>query len=201
MVEAAIREALQQRDFEAVVELALDAHGKALTAFVRSRVPSPTDAEEVMAEVTAALWVVLPELQLHTSMRGYLFQMARHAVHRHLGRDVRRARQAIPLDDVALGVLGPEALRTATPPHLQTANKDLVALLRAALSAEEQTLLQLRVDQDLAFREIAQVMAAEGEALDDQALTREAARWRKRYQLTKERLRQLVAEAGVLDQT
>lgn len=200
-METAIREALLRGDLEAVVQLAFDAHGPALAAFVRSRVPAGTDAEEVMAEVAAALWGALPTLQLHTSMRGYLFQMARHSVHRHLDREVRRGRLGVPLDELPSGFLGPEAVRTDTPAYLKTANKDLLAALRGSLSPEERTLLQLRIDQGLAFREIAQAMAEEGDALDERALTREAARWRKRYQLTKDRLRTLAQDAGLLDRT
>lgn len=199
VAETAIQEALSRRDFEAVVTLALSAHGQALTAFVQTRVPSSNDAEEVMAEVTAALWAVLPRLELHTSLRGYLFQMARHGVHRHLARDVRRGRQSVSVEDVDSAVLGPDPLRTGTPPYLRTANKDRIAMLRASLSQEEQTVLQLRVDQGLSFREIAQAMAPDGETLDGAAITRDAARWRKRYQLTKDRLRALATEAGLLE--
>ena len=105
----------------------------------------------------------------------------------------------VPVEGLGSEALGLGAVRTATPQHLKTTNKDRIASLRAELSEEEQLLLQLRVDRDLAFREIAQAMAEPGVVLDEQSLTRAAARWRKRYQLTKERLRELAVASCLLE--
>ncbi len=49
-------------------------------------------------------------------------------------------------------------------------------------------LLILRVDRNLAWDEIALVMADEPETLDKEGRKRESARLRKRFQLIKERL-------------
>jgi RNA polymerase sigma-70 factor (ECF subfamily) len=64
--------------------------------------------------------------------------------------------------------------------------------LRDSLSAEEQTLLFLRLDQQLEWTEVAVVLAAEGPPVEPAAL-------RKRYERLKERLARLVKDQGLTD--
>jgi RNA polymerase sigma-70 factor (ECF subfamily) len=96
------------------------------------------------------------------------------------------------------GAGGRDAPRTDTPNHLKTTNKLGVALLREQLSELDRALLHLRVDRGLSFREVAQALADEGQTLDEAQLHQQAARFRKRYQVTKDRLRVLAIEAGLL---
>jgi hypothetical protein len=51
----------------------------------------------------------------------------------------------------------------------------------------------LRIDRDLAWRDIAKILGAEDDALD-----REAARLRKRFQFVKERLHALGKARGLI---
>ena len=62
--------------------------------------------------------------------------------------------------------------------------------IRAGLSAEEQTLLTLRIDQQLSWEEIAVVFSESGAAVDTAAL-------RKRFQRLKDRLAELLRDAPV----
>ena len=64
--------------------------------------------------------------------------------------------------------------------------------LREALSAEEQTLLFLRLDQQLEWTEVAEVLSAGGPVVEPAAL-------RKRYERLKERLAKLAKEQGLTD--
>ncbi|HEX3772210.1 MAG TPA: hypothetical protein VHV30_15140, partial [Polyangiaceae bacterium] len=70
--------------------------------------------------------------------------------------------------------------------------------LRESLPVEDQSLLILRINRKLDWKEIAQVMADEGGAVPDETLTKEAARLRKRYQLLKEKLRRMAIEQGIV---
>jgi hypothetical protein len=56
----------------------------------------------------------------------------------------------------------------------------------------------LRVDRGLSWLEIAAVCAG-SEAADEETLKREAARCRKQFERTKERLRELAEQAGLLE--
>ena len=64
--------------------------------------------------------------------------------------------------------------------------------LRATLSPEEQTLLFLRLDQQLEWNDVAEVLSGNGEPI-------EAATVRKRYERLKSDLAKLVKEQGLAD--
>jgi DNA-directed RNA polymerase specialized sigma24 family protein len=75
----------------------------------------------------------------------------------------------------------------------QTLEREAVELeaLRATLTPEEQSLLTLRVDRELSWREVAEVMAEEGRPADEPAL-------RKRFGRLKEKLAGAARERGLL---
>jgi RNA polymerase sigma-70 factor, ECF subfamily len=75
-------------------------------------------------------------------------------------------------------------VRSRTAVRLERQRAELEAL-RAELSDEDQTLLVLRLDQDLTWEEVAEVLSLEGRAV-------EAATLRKRYERIKGRLAELV---------
>ena len=87
-------------------------------------------------------------------------------------------------------------MRSATLPFRRTEVKSQFQALRERLPEEEQTLLVLRVDKKLTFQEIAMVLL--GEETPDEALKRESARLRKRFQLVKEKLKKWAQEEGIL---
>ncbi|MBS2025790.1 MAG: hypothetical protein JST92_25600, partial [Deltaproteobacteria bacterium] len=80
------------------------------------------------------------------------------------------------------------SVRSSTSTSMSvSAMHDLVARLRAELSPAEQTLLILRIDRELSWKEVASVMAAEGEDVDPAAL-------RKRFERLRVRIAERVAE-------
>src|SRR5687767_8830043 len=89
-------------------------------------------------------------------------------------------------------------LRTHTLSILAEEKVSAFAALRRELPEDDQTLLVLRVDRELAWDDLARVFLDEAEATDGEALKREAARLRKRFQLVKERLRALGEERGLI---
>ena len=82
-------------------------------------------------------------------------------------------------------------VRAATQPYLRTEVKDAVSQLRQRLTPEEQTLLILRVDRALSWKEVGQIMADGDEPLSEATLA-------KRYQRVRARLRKLAEDAGLL---
>ena len=59
-------------------------------------------------------------------------------------------------------------------------------------------LLILRVDRRLEWVEIARVLAGDDGLVDDTSLKREAARLRKRFQIVKDRLRDMAKREGLV---
>jgi RNA polymerase sigma-70 factor (ECF subfamily) len=76
--------------------------------------------------------------------------------------------------------------------YLRSEAKRRLEDLRAALDEEDRTLLILRVDRRMHWRDIAQVMA-DG-VVDEGELVRTAAKLRKRFERIKERLREYMRE-------
>jgi RNA polymerase sigma-70 factor (ECF subfamily) len=91
-----------------------------------------------------------------------------------------------------------EQVRTATLPLFKTAGRAAVARLRDELPSEDRMLLMMRIDQSLAWEDIAR-MFLERKSLPHEDVRREAARLRKRYQFVRARLRKRAGAAGVLD--
>lgn len=143
------------------------------------------------------LWRALPELTITVSMRAYAYALARNASHRLLDRQVRNDRKGVPLTGAGVFSQVANQVRSATLPHLRTEVKTQVQKLREQLTEEEQALLTFRVDRNLSWQEIAVAMA-DGKAGNGEWLKRESARLRKRFELTKEKLRTLASEAGLL---
>ena len=76
--------------------------------------------------------------------------------------------------------------------------KDRFAALRNALSADDQTLLVLRIDRDLSWDDVALVMHDAVDA-DPDTLARWSANMRQRFRQLKKRLRELAEANGLLD--
>lgn len=81
--------------------------------------------------------------------------------------------------------VGPGSTRARPPPrHLEE-----LAVLRATLTPEELTLLTLRLDRQLSWREVAEVLAGEGGTPGE-------AEVRQRFEEVKERLGRMAGERG-----
>jgi RNA polymerase sigma-70 factor (ECF subfamily) len=196
--EVAIRAACDGGDFAAAATLAVERYGAEIYAFILDRLRDVPEADEVFAAFTEAYWLSLRSFEWRCSARTWGYKLARRCIGQHR-RDTRRERQrrgagATPPD---LAEVAARA-RTTTLRYLQTEVKDRLQQLRAQLPDEDQLLLVLRVNRGLAWLEIAEVMHDASDTPDADTLSRSAARWRKRFQLAKEKLRELAAREGLL---
>ncbi len=125
-------------------------------------------------DVAVRLAVVVPDL----GVRG-------HAQRVHYARTfaAERRKRDVQLSTAALAAIAAE-VRSQTASFLQTGTKDRLAQIRAALDPDDQTLLILRIDRKLPWREIAQVFEAEADAVEQRA-----AALRKRFERLKADLR------------
>lgn len=188
-LEVRIREACDARAWDKAATIALDGYGAELMGFLVALLRNAADADDVFASVGESLWKSLPEFRWDSSLRTYAYTLARNAGYKVL-RDPRNRKRAV-LSPTIEAVAARERSRTAT--YLKTETKDKVAALRAELEPDDQTLLILRVNRQLAWNDIAKVMA--DEPLDDAAITKRAAALRKRFERLKTDLREKLARA------
>jgi RNA polymerase sigma-70 factor (ECF subfamily) len=174
---------------------ALETYGEEVFGYLVKVLGAESDAEEVFSQVAEDLWRGLPTFDGRCSMRTWLYVLARHAAARF-----RRApwnQKGRRTDDEQLDALVAHA-RTQTQPWLRTDVKDRWRSLRDALDPEDKSLLVLRLDRKLEWKEIARVTLGEPSP-DPARLTREADRLKKRLQVLKDELRRRAREAGLLD--
>lgn len=199
-LETEIRRRFDAGDMEGAASLAMKGYGPEIYGFLAATHRRQEDADEVFSLFAEGLWRGLPGFSWQSSLRTWAYAVARRLSLRYR-RDARRhAQRVAPLpDDSALAALAAD-VRSATLPYLQSQVKDRISELRASLPPEDQELLLLRVDRKLAWAELAQVLRGEdAPPLEGEALKREAARLRKRFQLIKDQLRELGRREGLLD--
>ena len=176
-------------DHAAALTAALQLYGSELYSFLRALGGDDDLAAEAFAELGEDVWRGLPSFRWQSSLRSWLYTLARNALNQ-LRRDPRRrVERNLPLS-VAPDVEA--VLRTATRDIQRTEVKDEFRLLREQLDPEEHELLLLRLDRDLTWREIARITGG-----DDNLDTRAAA-LRKKFERAKERLKKLALDRGLI---
>lgn len=175
------------------VERVLREHGSEIFGWMLASLPAESDAADAFSLFSEDLWKSLTRYDGRCSMRTWCYMLARHAVSR-IARAARLATPAggaaIPLSQVRVSRIAGE-LRERTVEHLRSDVKAKVRSLREHLDPDDQTLLVLRVDKDLPWRDISLVFL--GPDATEADLTRHAALMRKRFERIKLKLRSLVA--------
>ena len=192
-LEEEIQRCLGEGDLHRAATRAIEGYGPEIYGFLVILVRDPREAGEVFSQTCEDLWTGLASFEARCSMRTWLYTLARHAAVR-----LRRSHFCRPELRVALSEVGElaERVRTETHPHLRTDVKDRFAIIRDALEEDDRTLLVLRVDRAMSWKEIARVFSPEDENQD--ALDRVAVRLRKRFQLVKDEIRARARQAGLL---
>jgi RNA polymerase sigma-70 factor (ECF subfamily) len=192
-LEQRIQSTMQAGDLRAAATAAVEGYGPEVLGFLVTMLRDEHDATEVFAQACEDLWTGLPRFEGRSSLRTWFYVLARHASSRLRRSPHRRAGRRVGLSEIT-GVA--EGVRTRTLPHLRTEVKDRFAAIRDALPEEDRSLLVLRVDRNMGWNEIARVLSPDDESAE--ALTRAAARLRKRFQFLKEEIRERARQAGLL---
>jgi len=197
-LEQRIRDRLDSGDKKGAATALLEAYGREVLGFLIARLRDRDAASDVFSMFTENVWKGIAGFRWQCTARVWCYTLARHAASRYID-DARRRRGR----HVALSRAGPlsalEArIRTATLTSARTEARSKIAQLRESLPPKDQMLILLRVSRKLGWREIAQIMTAEGERVSDADLEKEAGRLRKRYQLAKDRLKRMAVEQGLV---
>lgn len=200
-LESDIRRRFDEGDYEGAATLALRGYGPEIYAFLTTSLHG-ADADEAFSMFAEGLWRAFPKFEWRSSLRTLAYAVARRTS-LHYRRQVRRqARRQEPLpDDSAVMRVAAEVRTSTSMRFVKTERRSRIAELREALAPDDRELLILRVDRELAWMDLAHVLRGEDEApLEGDALKREAARLRKRFQHIKTRLREMARKEGLLDE-
>lgn len=150
-----------------------------------SAVLGNVDGDEVFAAFSESLWRSLVAYRSRCGIRTWAYMLARQQIARHR-KGARRHPQQVRISELA------DVLQEVRKTY--TTRRATLTQLRSELSIEDRELLILRIDRELSFDEIALLFVEDGTSADEQALHREAARLRKRFQLIKDQLMARVRE-------
>jgi len=192
--ELRIAHLLSSGDLKAAATELLRAYGGEIFGFLMAMLRDETAANDAFSRFSEDLWRGLPGYEARATLRVWAYTIARHAALRERAAPHRKRERNISLDaDGALGEVA-QAIRTETAPFLRTEFKTKVEKLREQLSEEERALLVLRVDRGLEWVDIARVFLSGDEPPPEASLFKESAKFRKRFQLVKDKLRRLASE-------
>ena len=189
-LENTIREHLAAGNLAAAATVALQGLGPQILGYLCATMRDDDVAYDVFGQFSEELWKSIATFRAESSFKTWAYKLVMHAIGRHRRDPYRNRGRALASDEVSALALD---VRSRTPRFKQTEMKDRIARLRESLEPEEQTLLFLRIDQEMSWNDVAAVMSEEGEPVEPAAL-------RKRLERAKERLRKLAAEGGLLEE-
>lgn len=202
-VEEDVRARASAGDWDGATTAALRGYGQEILEVLVAMHRDEVEASDAFSLFAEGVWRGIARFAWESTLRTWLYGIAKRCSLRHR-RDVRRrAAHEAPLPEGSSASVLVAELRSKTGSILATEKRSRIAALRDSLPPADRLLLVLRVDRDLPWQDLARIMREDDdgvaeEALDDEGVKREAARLRKRFQLVKEKLQELAAKEGLL---
>ena len=183
-----IRERLAAGDTDGAATALIEALGPAILRYLRSMLRVEEDAADAFSQWSENVWTGLPAFRGEASLKTWAYRLARNAA-QNLRNDAwhRRGQRFAPGQASALAL----SIRTRSVVVVER-HRQALDELRAGLSEEDNSLLVLKLDQQLSWNEVAEVLAAEGTRIEPGALM-------KRYERVKAKLGELARERGLLE--
>lgn len=170
-------------DATGAATLAIRAYGPQILGYLTAILRDDDDAADAFSAFCEDVWRGLAGFRGESAVRTWAYRLAWHAAMRATRGAYRKKR--VRLATTAASALAAE-VRSTTAAHLKPANLDRLAAARRSMTPEEQTLLVLRVDRKLPWKDIAVVLA------DDTGRPADEAALRKRFERLKEKLRAML---------
>jgi RNA polymerase sigma-70 factor (ECF subfamily) len=194
--ETAIRVAWDAGDMSQATEATIAQLGPEILRYLQGVLVDADVADDAFSLFCERVWSSLPRFEWRCSVRTWVYVIARRAAVDIVRAEGARNRQRQPLSDSRVAAIAAH-VRTTTLPHLKTERRSALVRLRDELPPDDRTLLVLRVDQALAWDDLARIFLDKDSPTDDE-LRRLSQRLRKRFQLVKDRLRKRARAAGLL---
>ncbi len=158
--------------------------GPGMLRYLSGLLGDTAEAEEAFSMAGERLWHGLSTFRGESALKTWAFRLAWSAATdlRKSGWNTRRRR--LDTDEAEQLSVGERTESWLREERLRLSLEQL----RAALPLEDQSLLRLRIDQELSWRECAEVLSSEGERVSADAAM-------KRFERIKDKLRELVQAA------
>lgn len=180
-MEARVRAAMAAGDHRAAATEVIRGYGPRILGYLRRVLRDEDEASDAFSMFAEQVWRGMPGFEGRSSARTWAYKAAWSAAMKVKDDAWRRLRKRLDTSEASQLA---EDVRSRTAVRVERQRAELEAL-RAELSGEDQTLLVLRLDQDLTWDEVADVLSQEGHSVEPATL-------RKRYERIKARLAELV---------
>ena len=187
--EVQLRALIDRGDFDQATERTIRIYGPELIGWLCSILPVEADAHDAFSRMSEELWRSFQRFDGRCSVRTWCYMLARFAA-AYVRARPRHQREVLVSQVPSL--VGAVAAVWNTTRRGEQHAENVYAEIRSQLDDSEQTLLVLRVDRNLSWRDIAIVLL--GETADATAIARKAASLRKQFERVKQRLRALAAD-------
>jgi RNA polymerase sigma-70 factor (ECF subfamily) len=195
--EQRLRELFDAGHLEEVATLILESYAPEIFNFLAARLRAPAKAHEAFSMFCEDLWVGLPKFAWRCSARTWCYTLARNAATRYASARHNRASHNVALTCPRIFSELVAQVRTTTPAYQRTDVKDRFRVLRDKLDVEDQTLLMLRIDRAMSWREIALTLSGDVD-LPEAIIARESARLRKAFERVKAEVKLMALKDGLL---
>lgn len=192
--ERAIREHCAEGKFDLALAAAWKEYRTEMLHFLAGALRDEDAAQDVFSAFSEELWKSLPGFRWESSFRTWGYRLLRAACFRYMHSPKRR-------ETPVSSPISPDRAdpnRSATNPWQRTDVKDGFTALRETLPATDQLVLLLRVNQKMAWTEIAQIMDDGERPMSADEVRKRSAALRQHFHRIKDQLRKLAEERGLL---
>jgi RNA polymerase sigma-70 factor (ECF subfamily) len=188
-LEARIAKLIEARDWEGASTVALRGYGPMILTYLRSVLRDDDLASDVFSVFSEKLWRSIADYRGESSFATWAYRIAWFSTLEHQRAERRRREDRLSTSEVSKIV---QEVRESTLSGMQTETKDRWAKIKESLDPVERSLLLLRVERELSWKEVARIMSDDGTPMAQSAL-------RKRFERLRVRLHKLAKEHGVRD--
>ena len=185
-LDARARALLDRGEADEAASVALEALGPSILGFLGSQLDED-EARDVFSVFAEDLWQGLPGFRFECSLRAWAYRVARNAASRYRKEAWRRRAERFPTSMASR--LAASIVDTNQFPG---GRREALRRLREGLDADDQLLLSLRLDRELEWEELAELLSTEGAPVT-------AAARRKRFERLTDRLGRMALDAGLLE--
>jgi len=129
-------------------------YGDEMFRFCVHTLANPADGEELAQEVLTAACRSLPRFRGRSTLRTWLYRVARNKLTDFYQRQGRGPRKTLPYETVELADSDPDA----EAEMVLVQRRQRLARALSSLGPEDRQVLSLRVDQELPYAEIARIL-------------------------------------------
>ena len=182
-----VRERLATDGPDGAATALIEALGPAILRYLRSMLRVEEDAADAFSQWSENVWTGLPSFRGESSLKTWGYRLAWNAAQNLRNEAWRKRGQRLATGQASALAMSIQTKSVVVVERQRQALEEL----RAALSDEDRSLLVLRLDQQLPWNEVAEVLAAEGKRIEPATLM-------KRFERVKARLGELARERGLL---